>query len=158
MIDKHLTRLLGSLMLIATITLMGFVTEAGQSKSPALHTPLASSHTYAQKKVYPPIKLPAHTKKAILQQKAWVWLKKRGVPKKQWVCLKKVIHLESRWTPNLWNSQGSDAYGLGQVKGSYKYTKNKPMKQFKVTVRYALHKYDQSFCKALQHHHKHGWY
>lgn len=158
MIDKHLTSLLGSLMLIATITLMGFVTEAGQSKSPALHPSLASSHTYAQKKVYPPIKLPPHTKKAVLQQKAWLWLKNRGVPKKQWVCLKKVIHLESRWIPNLWNSQGSDAYGLGQVKGSYHYTKNKPMKQFKVAVRYALHKYEQSFCKALQHHYAHGWY
>lgn len=75
----------------------------------------------------------------------------------EWKCIDTIIHRESRWIPNLWNSQGSNAYGLGQVKESYPYTHNKPMKQFIRAVKYAIHKYG-TMCKALTHHDQHGWY
>lgn len=85
------------------------------------------------------------------------WHKKIDAPHKEWICAKKIIHLESRWIPNLWNAQGSTAYGLGQVKGSFHYTKNKPLKQFKVAVRYMIHKH-QTPCLALAFHNRNGWY
>jgi len=75
----------------------------------------------------------------------------------EWLCIDEIIHRESRWIPNLWNSQGSTAYGLGQVKGSHSYTHNKPLKQFKVAMKYTIHKYGTP-CKALAHHDQHGWY
>lgn len=75
----------------------------------------------------------------------------------EWVCIDEIIYRESRWIPNLHNSQGSEAYGLGQVKGSHHYTKNKPLLQFKVALRYAIHRYG-TMCKALAHHDEHGWY
>ena len=75
----------------------------------------------------------------------------------EWLCMDEIIHRESRWIPNLYNTQGSGAYGLGQVKGSDKYTKNKPLQQFKVALRYAIHKYGTP-CNALTHHNQYGWY
>jgi hypothetical protein len=75
----------------------------------------------------------------------------------EWLCIDEIIYRESRWIPNLWNSQGSTAYGLGQVKGSHHYTHNKPLKQFKVAVRVAIHKHG-TLCNALAHHDQHGWY
>jgi hypothetical protein len=91
-----------------------------------------------------------------LRQRAKRWLLQR-IHIEEWRCIDEVIYRESRWIPNLWNSQGSSAYGLGQVKGSYHYTKNKPMKQFKVAVRIAIHKHD-TLCGMLDHHNKHGWW
>lgn len=75
----------------------------------------------------------------------------------EWLCIDEIIHRESRWIPDLYNTQGSGAFGLGQVKGSDKYTKGKHLKQFKIAVRYAIHKYD-TLCAALDHHNQHGWY
>ena len=75
----------------------------------------------------------------------------------EWQCIDEIIHRESRWIPNLWNSQGSSAYGLGQVKESYPYTHNKPMKQFIRAVKYAIHRYG-TMCKALDAHNRQGWY
>lgn len=75
----------------------------------------------------------------------------------EWKCIDTIIHRESRWIPNLWNSQGSSAYGLGQVKNSYKYTKNKPLAQFKRAVLYAIYRYG-TLCNALKAHNKQGWY
>ena len=91
-----------------------------------------------------------------IRDQARIWFYKRGYPL-EWKCIDQVIWRESRWIPNQWNSQGSTAYGLGQVKGSHSYTANKPMKQFKVAVRYAIHKHG-TLCKALKHHDTHGWY
>jgi len=75
----------------------------------------------------------------------------------EWICIDEIIHRESRWIPNLWNTQGSEAYGLGQVKGSYHYTHGRPIKQFKVAIKYAIHKYG-TMCKALAAHDRQGWY
>jgi len=75
----------------------------------------------------------------------------------EWLCIDEIIYRESRWIPNLYNTQGSGAYGLGQVKGSDKYTKNKPLLQFKVALRYAIHRYGTP-CAALKEHNKQGWY
>lgn len=88
--------------------------------------------------------------------RTWM-LKKIDAPHKEWICAKEIVHRESRWIPNLWNSQGSEAYGLGQVKGSFKYTKNKPLKQFKVAIKYMIHKH-QTPCFALAFHDSNGWY
>lgn len=75
----------------------------------------------------------------------------------EWECIDEIIHRESRWIPNLWNSQGSSAYGLGQVKESYPYTHNKPMKQFIRAVKYAIYRYG-TMCAALDAHNRQGWY
>lgn len=76
---------------------------------------------------------------------------------KEWVCIDEIIHRESRWIPDLWNSQGSSAYGLGQLKESYPYTHGRPIKQFKAAIKYAIHRYG-TLCNALHHHDQHGWY
>ena len=65
----------------------------------------------------------------------------------EWKCIDNIIHKESRWIPNLHNTQGSGAYGLGQVKNSAPYTKNKPLKQFKTAVKYAIGRYG-TLCNA----------
>jgi hypothetical protein len=75
----------------------------------------------------------------------------------EWKCMDKIIYAESRWIPDLWNSQGSEAYGLGQVKGSYDYTAGKPLKQFKVAVKYVIARYGTP-CKGWSFHQKMGWY
>ena len=75
----------------------------------------------------------------------------------EWKCMDKIIYAESRWVPNLWNSQGSSAYGLGQVKGSYDYTADNPLKQFKVAVKYVIHRYGTP-CAGWSFHQKMGWY
>ena len=93
-----------------------------------------------------------------IKKQARLWmLEKIDAPLSEWLCAKEIIHRESRWIPNLRNSQGSTAYGLGQVKGSEKYTKNKPLKQFKVAIRYMIHKH-QTPCNSLDFHDEHGWY
>lgn len=95
-------------------------------------------------------------KKMDVRQRAKRWLLQR-IHIEEWRCIDEVIWRESRWIPNLWNSQGSNAYGLGQIKGSYDYTKNKPMKQFKVAVRIGIYKHG-TLCGMLDHHNKYGWW
>lgn len=137
----YLTMLLGYVHNTPQQTLRP-VTQAAQLKSAAPDTPPQGvAITYTQ---------------ATLKQKAKRWLLQR-IHKAEWLCIKEVIYRESRWIPNLWNSQGSSAYGLGQVKGSYHYTKNKPMKQFKVAVRVAIHKHG-TLCNTLKHHNQYGWW
>lgn len=145
-LTQHLTRLIGFVLLAAVITITGILADAKHpgSVSPTTQTPEAGMSIV---KKSPPLSL---------KQKAKKWMLAR-TDKKEWLCIKKIVHRESRWIPNLWNAQGSDAYGLGQVKGSYHYTKNKPFKQFVVAVRVAIHKHG-TLCKALKHHDLHGWY
>lgn len=91
-----------------------------------------------------------------VRDQAKLWMLQR-IHLEEWQCMDKIIYAESRWIPNLWNSQGSDAYGLGQVKGSHKYTAGKPMKQFKVAVKYAIARYG-TLCRAWKAHQSKGWY
>jgi hypothetical protein len=95
-------------------------------------------------------------KPSTVRDQAKLWMLQR-IHLEEWQCMDKIIHAESRWIPNLWNSQGSSAYGLGQVKGSHKYTADKPMKQFKVAVKYAIYRYG-TLCRAWQAHQSQGWY
>lgn len=117
------------------------VTEAGQIERPATDTP-PKSH---------PITLTPE----LLKRKAKLWMLKR-IHLKEWLCIKEIIYRESRWIPDLQNPT-STAFGLGQVKGSRAYTLGRPMKQFKLAVRYSIHKHS-TLCNALAHHNKHGWY
>lgn len=122
---------------------------AGQQKSPAPdHKPKPHWDT--------PISQKEQAKHAKKLARTWM-LKKIDAPHSEWLCAKEIIHRESRWIPNLWNMQGSEAYGLGQVKGSFKYTKNKPLKQFKVALRYMIHKHNGA-CNSLDFHDDNGWY
>lgn len=91
----------------------------------------------------------------LLQKKAKLWLLQR-IHLQEWLCIKEIIYRESRWIPDLKNPT-STAFGLGQVKGSKAYTLGRPMKQFKLAVRYAIHKHS-TLCQALDHHNKYGWY
>jgi hypothetical protein len=84
------------------------------------------------------------------------WIKDRG-HLEDWKYIDYIIYKESRWIHSLWNSQGSSAYGLGQLKGSYEWTKNKPMKQFKKAIAYMLYRYG-TFEEAYIFHKKNGWY
>jgi hypothetical protein len=95
-------------------------------------------------------------KPSTVRDQAKLWMLQR-IHLEEWQCMDKIIHAESRWIPNLWNSQGSSAYGLGQVKGSHKYTADKPMKQFKVAVKYVIARYGTP-CKGWSFHQKMGWY
>lgn len=76
--------------------------------------------------------------------------------KKQIKAFKTIIYLESRWNPNAYNP-ATNAYGLGQIIDSKRYTKDMPYKQITAAVKYILHRYGTPM-KALQHHRKHGWY
>lgn len=91
-----------------------------------------------------------------IRDKAKLWFLQRE-HLDEWKCIDEIIYRESRWIPNLWNSQGSSAYGLGQVKESHLYTHNKPMKQFIRAVKYAIHRYG-TMCAALDAHNRQGWY
>lgn len=103
-----------------------------------------------------------------IRKRAKLWTLQR-IHLAQWRCIDTIIYRESRWIPSLFNTQSNTnehsteqqqhetAYGLGQVKGSYKYTKNKPMKQYKRAVKYMIARYD-TFCRAKAHHDKWGWY
>jgi hypothetical protein len=139
----YLTAMLGLSVVTATQqTTNSSQVVAGQKESPA-------STKHSTPKRHPIVS----TKK---QARLWM-LQKIDAPLSEWLCAKEIIHRESRWTPNLWNTQGSTAYGLGQVKGSFNYTKNKPLKQFKVALRYMIHKHTTA-CDALDFHDDNGWY
>lgn len=97
-----------------------------------------------------------NSKKLSIRQKAKLWITNRG-HLEDWKYIDYIIHAESRWIPNLWNKQGSSAYGLGQLKNSYKWTKNQPMKQFIKAIRYMLYRYE-TFERAYNHHKAKGWY
>ena len=97
-----------------------------------------------------------NSKELRIRAKAKLWITNRG-HLEDWKYIDYIIHKESRWIPNLWNAQGSKAYGLGQLKNSYKWTKNKPMKQFVKAIKYMLYRYG-TFEEAYNHHKAKGWY
>ena len=76
--------------------------------------------------------------------------------KKQVKAFMTIIYRESRWIPNQTNP-ATGAYGLGQIIGSKRYTKNMPYKQINAAVKYIKYRYGTP-TKALAHHKKHGWY
>jgi hypothetical protein len=76
--------------------------------------------------------------------------------KKQVKAFMTIIYRESRWIPNQTNPT-TGAYGLGQIIGSKRYTKNMPYKQITAAVKYIASRYGTP-TKALAHHRKHGWY
>lgn len=75
--------------------------------------------------------------------------------KREWKCFTRLIGKESAWQHDAENPSG--AYGLGQVKGSKRYSEGKPKLQVKVSYRYMLHKYG-SACGAWKHFNKEGWH
>lgn len=144
----YLTLLLGLSVVTATMkTPVGNqVAEAPKGSASLTTNSTPKQDTIVSEKGTPPT----------IRKHAKTWfLKRSGM--REWGCISGIIYRESRWIPNLWNSQGSEAYGLGQVKGSHKYTANKPMKQFKVAVKYAITRYG-TLCKAKQFHDQNGWY
>lgn len=100
--------------------------------------------------------VPTVTEPLTIRQKAKAWTLQR-IGKREWKCADNIIERESRWIPNLWNSQGSSAYGLGQLKESYRWTKNKPMKQYIKAVEYMIYRYD-TMCGAWRFWQRNGWY
>ena len=105
---------------------------------------------------YPQFRKPVDNSPAYVRKQAKLWFLQRE-HLDEWQCIDEIIYRESRWIPNLWNSSGSSAYGLGQVKESYPYTKNKPMKQFIRAIKYAIYRYG-TLCNALEVHNRQGWY
>ncbi len=75
--------------------------------------------------------------------------------KREWRCFTRLIGKESAWQHDAENPSG--AYGLGQVKGSKRYSEGKPKLQVKVSYRYMLHKYG-SACGAWEHFNREGWH
>lgn len=75
---------------------------------------------------------------------------------KEWSAFNKIIYRESRWTPNQLN-KATNAYGLGQIIDSKRYTKGMPYKQIKAAIKYIHSRYGTP-TKALAHHYKYGWY
>lgn len=76
--------------------------------------------------------------------------------KKQIKAFKTIIYKESRWNPNAYNP-ATNAYGLGQLINSKRYTKHMPYKQINAAVKYIYNRYGTP-TKALAHHNKQGWY
>lgn len=74
----------------------------------------------------------------------------------EWQAFNKIIYRESRWRPNQLNKQ-TNAYGLGQIINSKRYTAQMPFKQINAAIKYIYHRYGTP-TKALAHHYKHGWY
>lgn len=153
----YLTALLGLSVVTATMKtpLGNQVAEAPQDSASRTTNSTPKRDTIVPKKIAP---LGYKTDPEYVRSQARIWFHTHiDGYHEEWVCIDEIIHRESRWIPNLHNSQGSTAYGLGQVKDSHHYTKNKPILQFKVAIRYAIHKYG-TMCAALQHHDEHGWY
>ena len=146
-VAMYLTMALGLSVVTATVenTNSQQVAEAPQDSASSTHTPTPKRDTIVSEK--PTIRDYAKT---------WMLINHDG-HYSEWLCMDEIIHRESRWIPNLYNKQGSGAYGLGQVKGSDKYTKGKPLLQFKVALRYAIHKHGTP-CNALDFHNDNGWY
>lgn len=115
----------------------GFVGETTIVPNPQFRKPVDNSPAYVRK-----------------QAKLW-FLQREHLD--EWKCIDEIIYRESRWIHSIWNSSGSSAYGLGQLKNSYKWTKNKPLKQFKKATLYAIYRYG-TLCNALEAHNKQGWY
>lgn len=156
-----MTRRPEMLIIVLCLTyLLGLSVVLGNSNTKATQMvgvaePLAfssASTTNSTPKRYPI----TYAKAPTVRQTAKVWLLQR-IHLQEWRCIDEIIHRESRWIPNLYNTQGSGAYGLGQVKGSDKYTANKPLKQFKVAVKYAIARYG-TLCAAKRWHDTRGWY
>jgi len=153
----YLTLLLGLSVVTATMkTPVGNqVAEAPKGSASLTTNSTPKQDTIVSKKI-PPLGYKTEPEYVRSQARIWYHTHIDGYHT-EWVCIDEIIHRESRWIPNLYNTQGSGAYGLGQVKGSDTYTKDKPLLQFKVAIRYAIHRYG-TMCNALAHHNTHGWY
>ena len=147
-VAMYLTSVLGLSVVTATLNTTGSSqVVAGQQKSPAPDT-----HTSPKRDTI------VSTKPWYVRAQARIWFHQNiDGYHAEWKCIDNIIHKESRWIPNLYNTQGSGAYGLGQVKNSAPYTKNKPLKQFKVAIKYAIHKYG-TLCNAWHAWQRQGWY
>lgn len=157
MYDKP-TRRFGVLILTMYLTLviglsLALITHEPQRKSEPAGNSSQLVTTNSPPKRYP-ITLLQNPEYVRSQARIW-FLQREHLD--EWKCIDTIIHRESRWIPNLWNSQGSSAYGLGQVKESYPYTHNKPLKQFIRAVKYAKARYG-TMCAAKRAHDRQGWY
>jgi hypothetical protein len=77
---------------------------------------------------------------------------------KQWACLDKLWTLESNWRPSAYNKlkvMGKNAGGIPQILDLD--PKLPETLQIDRGVSYILYRYG-SFCTALKHHYKKGWY
>lgn len=74
---------------------------------------------------------------------------------KHWQAFQEIVYLESRWNWNAYNP-ATDAYGLTQIIGSKRYTKDKPYKQLLKSVQYIAHRY-KTPTAALKHLKQKGW-
>lgn len=111
-------------------------------------------------KGYPQAVDNSHQYRSIKSKHLWITHSKQLITltwgKKQIKPFMTIIHRESRWIPNQTNP-ATGAYGLGQIIGSKRYTKNMPYKQINAAVKYIKYRYGTP-TKALAHHRKHGWY
>lgn len=74
----------------------------------------------------------------------------------EWKYFQKIIYKESRWNPQAFNPS-TNAYGLGQLINSKRYTKDMPYKQINAAVKYIYNRY-KTPALAWKHHIKWGWY
>jgi uncharacterized protein YbdZ (MbtH family) len=72
---------------------------------------------------------------------------------KQFACMDYVITKESHWNP-LAKNPYSSAFGIGQMLGE---KSRDPFIQLAKVLRYAEHRYS-TWCNAMAHHLKKGWY
>lgn len=143
----HKTRTITLILAISLTSLLGYglsnTTTEKSLKVQAASVSKAATHQ-------------APLRDASIKLRAKYWTLQR-THLKEWRCMSYIIYKESRWIPNLHNTQGSGAYGLGQVKGSYKYTANKPLRQYITAVKYAIARYG-TLCRAKHAHVRQGWY
>ena len=155
MLDKPTRRFFTLIFAIYLTMLLGYISHNPETNTKALSQATPAGYSVALET--PPQSHPiVLTDPAYVRAEAKRWFLQRE-HLDEWKCIDEIIYRESRWIPNLYNTQGSGAYGLGQVKGSDKYTKNKPHRQFKTAVRYAIYRYG-TLCNALKAHNKQGWY
>ena len=90
-------------------------------------------------------------------------LEAAGIPKSDWLFVNYIISKESRWQYQVWNYQGSKAYGLCQALPAHKmasagsdYMSN-PITQLKWCHSYALKRYG-SWQKAVNFWQKNSWW
>ena len=148
-----------NMLIVLTCLTLGLDSAPIRSESPKDRARRVESSVVGETTIlsYPQFRKSVDNSKELsIRAKAKLWITNRG-HLEDWKYIDYIIHKESRWIPNLWNQQGSTAYGLGQLKNSYKWTKNKPMKQFVKAIKYMLYRYD-TFERAYKHHKAKGWY
>ncbi len=74
---------------------------------------------------------------------------------KEWKAFQRIVYIESRWNYKAFNP-ATNAYGLTQIIGSKRYTKNRPYLQLLKAVQYIKHRYGVP-SEALKHLLSRGW-